>query len=63
MYIYEKGESMAKKKFLATSIDWDTDGETVELPSNVWIPNDIDEKDIADYLSDRFGWCVKSFLI
>ena len=63
MYIYEKGKSMAKKEFLATNIDWDTDGEVVNLPSDVWIPNGVDEKDIADYLSDRFGWCVKSFLI
>jgi hypothetical protein len=46
---------------LVTDIVWDTDGEKVELPTEVEIPNDIEEDEIADYLSDEYGWCVESF--
>jgi len=52
-----------------TDITWDTDGEDIELPTEVEVPNDIahdedgriDEDEIADYLSDEYGWCVISF--
>ena len=48
----------------AYDIDWDTDGEDVDLPDSVKIMmdnyDDI-ENDIADRLSDRFGWCVNSY--
>ncbi len=54
---------MAKKFFFVTDIDWDTDGEIVDLPSKVQIPNGIEVCGIADYLSDEFGWCIKSYLI
>ena len=43
-----------------TSIDWDTDGdETVfgKLPQRVTLNVD-DEDEIADALSDMYGWCV-----
>lgn len=47
-----------------TDIIWDTDGEDIDnLPEEVNIPDDIDEDDIADYLSDEYGWCVESFNI
>ena len=46
---------------LVTDIVWDTDGENVELPTEVEIPNDIEEDEIADYLSDEYGWCIESF--
>lgn len=41
-------------------IEWDTDGEEVDLPSiaNVTVKN---EDEIADKLSDEYGWCVFSF--
>lgn len=45
------------------NIDWETDGEVVTLPTEVDVPNDIDEYDIADYLSDEYGWLVNSFEI
>lgn len=50
------------------NIDWDTDGEEVELPSEVIIDTQAEgienpEMEVADWLSDRFGWCVNSFSI
>ena len=47
------------------NIDWDTDGEKVDLPLEVIIPDvetDVDiENEGADILSDKYGWCVNSF--
>lgn len=46
-------------------VNWDTDGYSVEelgLTSVVDIPTlNVDE--IADYLSDNYGYCVESFKI
>lgn len=47
----------------ATNIQWETDGETVELPNAVDIPADIKPENVADYLSDKYGWLVVSFQI
>jgi len=47
---------------LITNIKWDTDGISIDdLPEEVEIPYPIDPDDIADYLSDVYGWCVESF--
>lgn len=44
-----------------TGIVWDTYGEDVDLPTEVEVPDDMDdEDDIADYLCDRFGYCIDS---
>ena len=46
-------------------VNWDTDGFSVEelgLPEVVDIPT-LDMYDIADYLSDEYGYCVESFEI
>ena len=43
------------------NITWETDGEEVELPTEVDLPNGIDPDDddaINDYLSDTYGWLV-----
>ena len=45
----------------ATDIEWDTDGEDVDLPSTVKIPDDVAPEETADYLSDQYGWCVYDF--
>ena len=37
-------------------VDWDDDGEN--LPTKVKIPTDIDDEDVANYLSDTYGFCV-----
>ena len=46
------------------SVEWDTDGKDVDdLPEEVEVPSDIDEEDIADWLSDEYGYCVESFYV
>lgn len=53
-----------KKIVYATNIKWDTDGVSIDdLPEEVEIPGDTCVEDIADYLSDSYGWCVESFNI
>jgi hypothetical protein len=50
----------------AVDIVWDTDGEDEEdlgLPSRVEIPFFTDDDEIADYLSDEYGYCVFGFNI
>jgi len=45
-------------------IDWETDGidiKELNLPTEVEIPNEVDEDEIADYLSDNYGFLVNSF--
>jgi hypothetical protein len=45
------------------SVVWYTDSENPEalgLPPVVAVPGSMLECDVADYLSDRFGWCVNS---
>lgn len=38
------------------TVDWDNDGET--LPTKVRIPTNVADEDVADYLSDTYGFCV-----
>lgn len=45
-------------------VNWETDGHSLEelgLPSEVDVPKDIEEEDIADWLSDEYGFLVNSF--
>ncbi len=45
-------------------IQWDTDGEDVELPDEIEIPEGmIDEDEISDYISEQTGFCYKGFSI
>jgi hypothetical protein len=62
---------MTKPK-VAFNIEWETDGNDVDLPLMVKIPPKITrgiakqdelEEVIADYLSEEYGWLVKSFCI
>jgi hypothetical protein len=49
---------------IATDIDWDyDDDDEQDLPTEVEIPNDVEDDEIADYLSDEYGFCVRSFCI
>lgn len=56
-----------KKKSRIVSVEWDNgdenDADNISLPVRVEIPNDIAKDDIADWLSDNYGFCVKSFSI
>ena len=50
----------------AINILWDTDGEEVNLPNEIEIPDWIDENDddeISDYLSDVTRFCHFGFEI
>ena len=48
----------------AVDIKWDTDGEDIDfLPERVSIPFFMDDDEIADYLSDKYGFCVFGFNI
>jgi len=47
------------KNYYVHSIVWDTDNAGVELPTEVLIK--AEEQNIADALSDQFGYCVSSF--
>lgn len=51
---------------MKVKVNWDTDNYPLEecnLKEIVDIPNDIDADDIADYLSDEYGYLVESFEI
>lgn len=48
---------------ISIDIKWDTDNEVVDLPSQVEIPQDIAEDDVADYLADLYGFCVFSYSV
>lgn len=44
----------------ASNIVWDKDGEDVDLPTTVTdIPGDLEDDEVADWLSNEYGWCVE----
>ena len=48
----------------AINIKWDTDGEKVNLPNEIEIPDWVgkeDDDEISDYLSDTTGFCHFGF--
>ena len=45
----------------AINIKWDTDNEVIVLPTEVKIPEGYSEDEVADYLSDEYGYCVFNF--
>ena len=47
-----------------TDIVWDCeelDQDEIGLPSEVEVPDEVEEDEIADWLSDEYGWCVVCF--
>ena len=53
------------RNFKTRSIDWDTDDDKQVfdgLPQQVTVDVE-DEYDIADALSDKYGWCVFGFTL
>jgi hypothetical protein len=46
---------------IVSDIKWVTDGEVVELPTEVEVLDNLDDDQIADYLSDTYGWLVEGF--
>lgn len=52
-------------------IDWDTEGEDVDLPTDVEVPVDEDdagisdevlEEYLSDWLSEEYGYCHRGFV-
>ena len=43
------------------NVKWETDGQAVDLPSVVEVPKELNDEEIADYLSDKYGWLVASW--
>lgn len=51
---------------IACNIKWETDGQDVNLPEEVELPDEIDVDaigEVEDYLSDEYGYLVNSFNI
>ena len=44
-------------------IEWDTDGEYMELPETIILPFHLFQDDIEGYLSETYGCCVKDFRV
>lgn len=44
-----------------TDIKWVTDGVDVNLPTEVDVNDGMDDDEIADHLSDTYGWLVEGF--
>lgn len=59
--VMEVGTSLTEA--YAVNIDWDTEGEDVDLPTKVKLPAGIDDEDVTDYLSDTYGWLVNGYNI
>ena len=44
-----------------TNIKWETDGEVVDLPTEVEVEDGMSDDEVADFLSDEYGWLVNGF--
>ena len=50
-------------------VEWDVSDSEFEnfvnedVPCKVYVPMSVAEEDIADWLSDKYGYCVKSYTI
>lgn len=43
-------------------VNWDTDGEVIDLPPMVDVPGDVEPDEAADWITDKFGWCVSNLV-
>ena len=59
----DKINMKTEKTKLVTDIKWDTDGEIVDLPKSIEVPSYLQDDEIADYLSDKYGWCIFSLYV
>ncbi len=48
---------------IVSDIKWETDGEVVNLPTEVEVDDGLSDDEIADYLSDTYGWLVNGFAL
>lgn len=48
----------------AKHIIWDTDeNDDCSLPDEIEIPEEIEEDEVSDYLSDLTGYCHKGYFL
>lgn len=61
----------------AINIKWDTDGQVIDLPTEVELPAGVADcecgeddfncenntESVNNYLSDKYGWCVENYTI
>jgi hypothetical protein len=56
-----------KRNMKVYEIDWDIDHDdldlVLDLPVEVDVPDGTDIDDIADMLSDEYGFCINSFSV
>lgn len=51
-----------KEDIYVYNIIWVTDGaDDVDLPNSVYVPSNIDEDMITDWLSDQYGFLIESY--
>jgi hypothetical protein len=66
MVVFGGGYDIMEEKYVDTikidNIVWETDGEDVDLPTTFDIPSNLTIFEIADYLSDKFGYLVESWV-
>lgn len=48
---------------IVSDIIWETDGEEVDLPTEVEVDDNMSDDEITDYLSDTYGWLAISFAL
>lgn len=44
------------------SVEWETDNEDVSLPKIVTVPANIPVDEVADWISDNYGWLVRNLV-
>ena len=59
MTLNKEGVILSDMKITTKSIKWDTDGAKVKLPQVVTLTVE-DEDEIADALSEEYGFCIFS---
>ncbi|MBO5958053.1 MAG: hypothetical protein J6Q39_10920 [Bacteroidales bacterium] len=63
------GMSGEEEDYRLVSVDWDVSDSEFEtfvdegVPRKVYVPMSVEEEDIADWLSDEYGYCVESYTI
>ena len=52
-----------KKVKVYWDVDPDLNVEELGLPDIVEVPETMDDDDIADYLSNEYGYCIESYIV
>ena len=64
LWIDHDEELMDNIQVTVTDVEWDTDGEPADdLPTETTLQLEDPGVDIADALSDKYGFCVKSYRV